>query len=193
MFSNSELFHKSVALAHMFARQKICPGDIVVDATMGNGHDTLFLSECVGPAGKVYAFDIQPQAIQATQKLLSINQSYQNNVELILAGHERMDEFVHQEVSCVLFNLGYLPGADKSVVTFSEKTKEAIWKAFDLLRPFGIVLIVIYPGHPEGWQEKVEIMTMAAQLPQSQYNVIFLDLINQKNDPPVLIGIERVR
>ena len=112
-------------LARDVLMSAVLPGDRVIDATMGNGHDTAFLCETVGPSGHVYAFDIQPQAVASTEMLLR-QAGLLDRADLYCAGHQRMDEYVTEPVSAVVFNLGWLPGGDHSVTTFWETTREAV-------------------------------------------------------------------
>ena len=130
-------------------------GDLAIDATAGNGHDVAFLAEQVGSSGMVYAFDLQKDAIEATRKLLS--EKGLENVELHQCGHERMDEVLPPEimgqVTAVTFNLGYLPGGDKSVITQTATTRLALRAAMVSLRPGGLLVLVAYRGHPGGPEE----------------------------------------
>jgi len=190
MFRNSELFNKSVNIAHMLISQKVAEGDVVIDATAGNGNDTFSLAKLVGPKGIVFAFDVQSQAIENTRSLLS-EHGLLANVELINDGHENLDKYVKGSVKLVLFNLGYLPKADRSITTKKETTLIAMQKSLALLDKYGLVLVVIYPGHDEGMKEKDEILEFASELSQAEYNVFYVDLLNQKNDPPILLGIEK--
>ena len=141
--------------AHELLGEALSEGDIAIDATAGNGHDVAFLAEQVGSSGKVYAFDLQNEAIEATRKLLVQNEL--ENVEMHQCGHERMDEVLPPEimgqVAAVTFNLGYLPGGDKSVVTQTTTTRLALRTAMDLLRPGGLWVVVAYRGHPGGPEE----------------------------------------
>ena len=141
--------------AHELLGEALSEGDIAIDATAGNGHDVAFLAEQVGSSGKVYAFDLQKEAIEATARLLK--EKGVENVELHQCGHERMDEVLPPEimgqVAAVTFNLGYLPGGDKSVVTQTTTTRLALRTAMDLLRPGGLWVVVAYRGHPGGPEE----------------------------------------
>ena len=190
MSIHPEMFNKAVKVAHLLIGQKVAPGDTVVDATMGNGNDTLFLARCVGPSGKVYAFDIQPQAWAKTAARLQENGAAAN-VELIRDGHENMDRHVPAGVRLVLFNLGYLPGGDKTCYTQVSTTISALSRGLSLLALHGLALVAIYPGHDEGAREREAVLLFARQLPVQKYNAFFFDLINHVNDPPVLVGIER--
>ena len=141
--------------AHELLGEALSEGDIAIDATAGNGHDVAFLAEQVGSSGKVYAFDLQREAIEATARILA--EKGFGNVELNLCGHERMDERLPAEVlgqvAAVTFNLGYLPGGDKSVVTQTATTRLALRTSMDLLRPGGLLVVVAYRGHPGGPEE----------------------------------------
>lgn len=139
-----------VELHKHFMLQHIGEGDTVVDFTMGNGGDTLFLSKTVGKTGKVYAFDIQEGALVSTKEHL-INNGAPENYELICASHHRVKEFVTSPIKGGMFNLGYLPrSGNKSVTTMRETTMPAVEAAIDLLAPDGVLIVAIYPGHKEG-------------------------------------------
>lgn len=132
-----------------FIKQHIGEGSVAVDFTMGNGNDTLFLSETVGENGKVYAFDIQEDALASTKKRLT-ESGAPENYTLICASHHRAKEFINEPINAGMFNLGYLPGGNKSVTTMRETTMPAVEAAIDLLAPDGVLIIAVYPGHAEG-------------------------------------------
>ena len=141
--------------AHELLGEVLSEGDLAIDATAGNGHDVAFLTEQVGNSGKVYAFDLQNEAIEATARLLA--EKGVENVELHQCGHETMDAVLPSEimgqVAAITFNLGYLPGGDKSVVTQTTTTRMALRLSMDLLRPGGILVVVAYRGHTGGSEE----------------------------------------
>ena len=165
-------------------------GDIVIDATMGNGYDTKYLAEKVVENGLVYSFDVQEEAIKSTKKRLE-KADLIDRVNLILDGHQNMDMYVNKEVSCVMFNLGYLPRAKHQVITKPETTLEAIKKSLELLKPNGIVSIAIYTGHEGGMEECDEVFGYVSKLDQSEYSVLNCNFVNQINHPPRLIMIEK--
>lgn len=165
-------------------------GDIVIDATMGNGYDTKYLAEKVGENGFVYSFDVQEEAIKSTKKRLE-KAGLIDRVNLILDGHQNMDMYVNKEVSCVMFNLGYLPRAKHQVITKPETTLEAIKKSLELLKPNGVVSIAIYTGHEGGMEECDEVFGYVSKLDQSEYSVLNCNFVNQINHPPRLIMIEK--
>lgn len=139
-----------VGLHKHFILQHLNEGEVAVDFTMGNGGDTLFLSKTVGESGKVYAFDIQEEALISTRAHLEANAA-PKNYELICASHHRVKEFVKEPIKVGMFNLGYLPrSGKKSVTTMRETTMPAVEAAIDLLAPDGVLIVAIYPGHEEG-------------------------------------------
>ena len=157
---------------------------IAVDATCGNGHDTVWLAERFG---RVYAFDIQEKAAEATRQLVK-SRGFQN-VKVINDSHEKMAEYVHEKVKLVMFNLGYLPGGDKEIVTETASTLKAIEAALSLLEKDGLVCITMYPGHPQGAREKAALIRMAAGLDKSQYHCVRTDMVNQSEGAPEILFI----
>ncbi|MBT7768024.1 MAG: methyltransferase domain-containing protein, partial [Bdellovibrionales bacterium] len=143
-------------LAHQILSQKVNVGDIVIDATTGNGNDTLLLARKVGATGRVFGFDIQPKAITATTKRLTSMYNL-DGVTLIQACHTLMPSFIPQEyhgrVKAITFNLGYLPGGDPQIITQPLITCQAIQGAITLLAPTGIITILAYQGHEGGSDE----------------------------------------
>lgn len=167
-------------------------GDIAIDATAGNGHDTVFLAELVGPNGYVYAFDVQKEAVDSTL-LRVLDHAYEDRVRVLNRGHETIDEFVDKEIGAAIFNLGYLPGSDHSIVTKPNTTLEAIQKMLKLLKVGGMIVLVVYHGHEGGKEERDEIIRFVSALPQKYVHVLRYEFINQKNDPPFIIALEKVK
>lgn len=180
--------------ARSLLQQAVAPGDIVVDATMGNGHDTLFLAGLVGETGRVYSFDVQEEAVLATLHQLTVH-DMNDRATLFLRGHEHlMDEIPpihHGKITGAIFNLGYLPGGDKNIVTKPDTTIAAINQLIELLAPEGIIILVIYHGHPEGAVERDYLLRYVQQLDQKLVHVLQYRFINQKNNPPFIIAIEK--
>ena len=142
-----------VSLHKHFILEHLHEGDVCVDFTMGNGNDTLFLSRTVGEKGRVYAFDIQEDAIIATRAKL-IEENAPKNYQLICASHHRVKEFVREPIKAGMFNLGYLPRSGrKTVTTLCDTTLPAVKAALELLAPDGALIVAIYPGHEEGSRE----------------------------------------
>lgn len=186
----AKYINKITEVNKIFLEKIIEKGDVVIDATMGNGYDTVYLGNLVGETGKVYAFDVQEEAIKSTRKKVE-RDDMTSRVELILDGHENLDKYVKENVSCVVFNLGYLPRAKHTVITKPDTTLQAIKKSLDLLKPNGIISIAAYIGHEGGLEEKNHICEYLNSLDQNQYNVLHMEFTNQINNPPQLILVEK--
>lgn len=165
-------------------------GDHVIDATCGNGNDTLNLARLVGSEGKVFAFDIQAQAIEST-KVKLVKHYCQKQVELILDSHAHMTSYIKEDIDFIIFNLGYLPRADKSITTQVESTLKAIEEGLSLLKKHGVMLVVVYPGHEEGYREKEAILNEMKNFEQEHIDVMRIDFMNQRNNPPIVIAMEK--
>ena len=164
-------------------------GAVAVDATMGNGYDTLWLAQRVG-SGRVYAFDIQPQALARTEERLR-EAGLLDRAVLIRAGHEDMAEHVPPGVDAVLFNLGWLPGAPHGVTTRVETTLRAAEAALSLLRPQGILTFCVYPGHEEGARELEALLSWGKALPPAPWDVLLKTYLNQPGHPPAMLAVRR--
>ncbi len=186
----AKYINKITEVNKIFLEKVINQGDVVIDATMGNGYDTVYLGNLVGENGKVYAFDVQEEALKSTRKKVE-RDNMSDRVELILDGHQNLDKYVKEEVSCVVFNLGYLPRAKHVIITKPDTTLEAIKKSLDLLKPNGIISIAAYIGHEGGLEEKDYICEYLNNLDQNQFNVLHMQFTNQINNPPQLILVEK--
>ncbi len=161
-------------LAHQAVASLLQAGDFAIDATVGNGHDTVFLADRVGPTGRVYGFDIQQAALDASrQRLQAADASSQ--ATLIKASHalinEKIDAQFHGRIRAVMFNLGYLPGADKNIITRSESTLAALQQSIELLANPGILTIMVYPGHAGGDDEAVQVESCLSFMDQQKYRI----------------------
>ncbi|CAH2213730.1 tRNA (mnm(5)s(2)U34)-methyltransferase [Tepidibacter aestuarii] len=165
-------------------------GCVVIDATVGNGYDTQYLSEKVGKTGKVYGFDIQKEAIENTEKRLKKENLF-DNVTLILDGHENIDKYINEKVDSIFFNLGYLPKLDHNIKTKADTTVAALKKSLDLLKKNGVLSICIYVGHEGGLEEKEAVEKLLFNLEQRKFDVLKCSFKNQKNNPPQLILVEK--
>lgn len=187
----NETIKNSLGQSHDLISSLVKEGDIVVDATAGNGNDTLFLAKLVGKTGRVYSFDIQEQALDSTRRKLEDNE-LEGRVELILDGHQNMDRYVEGRLKAVMFNLGYLPKGDHSIGTKGETTAAAIEKAMQLISVNGVVSIVVYYGGDSGFDEKDYIMEYITHIDCRQYTVMKTEFVNQVNCPPIFICIEKL-
>ena len=186
----AKYINKITEVNKIFLEKVIQKGDVVIDATMGNGYDTVYLGNLVGENGKVYAFDVQEEAIISTRKKV-IRDNMEDRVKLILDGHENLDKYVEENVSCIVFNLGYLPRAKHVIITKPDTTLEAIKKGLSILKPNGIMSIAAYIGHEGGLEEKNHICKYLDNLDQKEYNVLHMEFTNQINNPPQLILVEK--
>ncbi len=183
--------YQAVEFSHFLVSNTLQNGDIAVDATAGNGNDTLKLARLVGKTGSVYAFDIQQGALDNTARLL-VDNEMRSRVELIRDGHEKMDQYVESGVGAVMFNLGYLPGGDHGLITSPGTTVAAVYKALDILRRGGVITIVCYTGHEGGGEERDALLGELAHLSQSEYQVVHYAFVNQINNPPELFAVEKL-
>lgn len=187
-------FSKPIHLAQQVLKNCVCKGDFVVDATLGNGHDALFLANLVGEQGVVIGFDVQAAAVEsATQRM-----DEQDVTQYVFhhLGHEKMAEVIpkeHLPLASVMFNLGYLPNADKSVITEEGTTLAALDAAQRLLKVGGVISLMCYPGHAGGDTESQAVSDWAASLARENFRVAKYALHNAPNNPPFLLLIEKLK
>lgn len=187
---NENYFNNAINIGKDICLKKINKGDVVVDGTMGNGNDTVFLAELVGDLGKVYAFDVQETAVKNTEEKMT-KKGFSKRVELINDGHENMDKYISEELSLVMFNLGYLPKAEHVITTRADTTLIALKKSLHLLKKSGVVILIVYYGHEEGKVERAALEEYLKDLDQKKYNVAKMSFINQIHNPPMLIVVEK--
>lgn len=186
------MLQSPLRFSHEIINQALVSGDTVIDATVGNGNDTVVLAKAVGNMGKVYGFDIQEEAIKkTTDKLLLTGLLPQT--ELILEGHENIEKYVPEDadLGAVVFNLGYLPSGDKSIITQPDTTLKAIQQSLTRLRRGGILSLMIYYGHDGGKEEKAAVDELVVNLNQEEFQVLKYQFVNQRNNPPYLYLIEK--
>lgn len=171
-----------LSLHKYFLSSHIKPGDTVADFTMGNGNDTLWLSKEVGPEGKVYSFDIQEAALTNTRKRLVENDAPEN-YKLILDSHSNLSKHIGGKIKAGVFNLGYLPGADKSKTTLRETTAIAVHDAIEKLDDDGVLLVAVYPGHDEGALEGEMLYNNLSQYSRFVYCISKFQIINSPTSP----------
>lgn len=179
---------KVLAFSKKLLKEVIDKNSVVVDATCGNGNDTLFLART--SAKKVYAFDIQNQAINNTLQLLQEN-NCSKKCEVLLDSHSNFDNYIEEKVRAVVFNLGYLPNADHTITTLASSTLLAIEKFLERLEVGGRIVIVVYWGHSNGKVEKDALMEKLTTLDQKEVEVLIYQFINQKNNAPFIIALEK--
>jgi SAM-dependent methyltransferase len=146
--------------AHRIIAKRLQCGQIALDATLGNGHDTLFLARCVGANGLVYGFDVQTKALEAARKRLED--------ACLLALLQWIPPQHHGKIQAAMFNLGYLPGGDKTLITQTATTLAALEVSLRLLTQDGVITVMAYPGHPGGAEETTELIQWLRQHAQQR-------------------------
>lgn len=187
MLSTRFTKHSLVTEAHKTLQPYLSKHSITIDATAGNGHDTLFLARY---SHKVYAFDIQKTALDVTRMRLE-KSPYAHKVELIHAGHESMHQYIpsNEKIDVIIFNLGYLPHSDKSIVTQKNSTLSALNHALNLLSPRGIISILAYPGHPGGKSEMESVRHWYQNIKHLDFAITIIRSMQETTESPRLFVI----
>lgn len=172
-----------LTLQKSFILEHLKEGDTCADFTMGNGHDTLFLSKTVGERGRVYAFDIQPSALESTKARLE-SEGAPENYTLINDSHSNLKAYINEKIKAGMFNLGYLPGSgNKTVTTMRETTIPAVLGAISLLDSHSVLLVAVYPGHAEGDAEGRELEELFNKISRFALSVMKVKIINSPTSP----------
>lgn len=169
-------------LSHHIVKNFCINFNIAVDATLGNGYDSDFLSENFT---KVYAFDIQKCAVDGYKE------KNIGNVCLINDSHENFSKYINEKVDCIMYNLGFLPGGDKKVTTRWESTLKSLEDGLNIIDRGALVSIALYRGHEEGKKEEEVVINYVKNLPKNKYGVMIHSFVNRDNNPPILIIIEK--
>lgn len=190
MYAKFPLFQNHLDFTKSFWKKIVQPGDTVIDATCGNGHDLLFLAELAlnNSTGWVLGLDIQQESIKNTTLLLEKNfpQSDLQRVSLHCQSHEAFP-VIPELASLIVYNLGYLPGGNKQITTMVNSTLKSIEKALGLLNYGGVVSITCYPGHPEGALEEQEILLFCTGLEPKEWSVVHHRWVNRQSSPSVIM------
>ncbi len=174
---------------HEIIRSQAPEGGLYIDATMGKGNDTLMLCHLAKDTGRVLAFDIQEEAVKTTERLL-VEHGVRDRAELVLDGHEHMDEYVKEDSADVIcFNFGYLPGGDHHIATAADTSMEAVCKGLRILKRGGMMSLCIYSGGDTGFEEKEKILEYLRGLPAREYTVIVNEYYNRGNCPPMPVFV----
>ncbi|MDO5039957.1 class I SAM-dependent methyltransferase [Clostridium sp.] len=169
-------------LSHYIIKNFLTNKNIAIDATLGNGHDTDFLSD---QFSSVYSFDIQKNACDRYKdKKIS-------NVTVICDSHHKLDKYINSKVDCIMYNLGFLPGASKDITTLHETSLLSIKIGLKLLNSNGIMSICIYTGHDEGKKEKTCILDYLENLPKNEFGVMIHKYLNRSKTAPMLVIVEK--
>ena len=166
-------------------------GATAVDATLGNGHDALWLCGLVGETGKIYGFDVQAEAVERSRARLK-EAGVEERAHLILDGHQNMGNYIPPEsADAVMFNLGWLPGAEHGVTTRVGTTIQAVEAALNVLKTDGVMTVCIYPGHEEGARERDALVEWAGSLDEKKYDTMLKCYLNQTNSPPLMLAVKK--
>lgn len=181
---------KTTELAHDYWKRWIQPGDTVIDATCGNGHDTLALAQLINGTGQVFGYDIQPIAIEKTRHLLqaTLTPAQLKTITLHCMSHEC---FMELSAKAIIYNLGYLPGGEKTVTTKVSSTLKSLQAACNIVCPGGFISVMLYPGHSEGANEEKEILAFAANLSSQEWSVLHHSWLNRQKAPSLLLLIKK--
>ncbi|CDE44789.1 putative uncharacterized protein [Clostridium sp. CAG:411] len=181
-YSVSEIVHEAI-------KPHVTEGGLCIDATAGNGNDTLYLAKLVGVEGQVIAFDIQEDAVANTEKRLQ-EQDMSERAKVVLDSHVNMASYAKENtVDCIVFNLGYLPGGDHKMATQANSSIEAMNVALKLLKKKGLLSVTIYSGGDSGFEEKDAVLSWLRQLDQRKYLVLVTEYYNRQNNPPIPVRI----
>ncbi len=180
------ILKNTVLIAHDYLKSCLHQGGVAVDATVGNGYDTLYMAQLVSPTGRVYGFDIQEQAVQTTAELVAKN-GYSGIVKLFQASHECLSDYVAEPVDAIVFNLGYLPGGDHRIITRPDSTIKAVREGLALLNPAGIICLVVYTGHPGGREEQQALEEFLQSLDKKEFCTGKLVFLNREKAPYLII------
>ena len=177
----------TLTVVHDMLRRQVRPGAFCSDATAGRGRDTALLCRLAGPAGRVLAFDIQPDAIRQTRELLAAEGL---RAEVVQDSHANMAQYAAPgTVDCIVFNFGRLPGGDPHIFTTAATSLPALDAGLALLRPGGVMALALYYGKENGYTERDAILAHLKTLDDRAYTVLSCDWLNRKNDPPLPIFI----
>jgi SAM-dependent methyltransferase len=171
-----------LTLAKRYWQQWLEPDQIVIDATCGNGRDTLFVAQHLG--ARVIAIDLQQTAVEKTKQTIEDHQ-LKEKVTCYCASHEQLRKYC-VEPNLVIYNLGYLPGGNKQITTMRDSTLNSLKEALTILHPKGALSITLYPGHEEGWHETQAVLRWAKTLPSDEWSAIHHEWINRSKAPSFL-------
>lgn len=179
----------ALGVSHRFIKGYLPVGGFAIDATAGNGGDTLLLCETVGLTGRVLALDIQTQAVENTRKLLE-EKGFSGITQVVQDSHANLVQYAAPEsADCVVFNFGWLPGGDHNIFTQKESSLVAIEAGLSCLKPGGIMSLCVYYGRNNGYEERDAILDYVRKLDHRRYTVLVVDFANRINDPPIPIFI----
>jgi SAM-dependent methyltransferase len=196
---------RMVSWSHRFLAEVLRPGDLALDLTAGTGRDTLFLFRCLGPRGRVVAFDIQREALLRTESLLAgagarvffrsssgSPAPFSSGVHLIHESHSELSRYLAESPRGIVANLGFLPGGDPQVRTRTESTLEVLEQSLGLLEPGGRMVVTVYTGHPGGAEESAAVEALLGNLPTRDWQALKLQVANCREAPFLVVAEKRL-
>lgn len=185
----------AVRWAQNLLLSRLRKGDIVIDATAGNGHDSLFLAQQVLPGGQLFIFDVQAEALRQSRVRLTENEVPLDAVTFLHAGHETLNttlpDALRGKVRAIMFNLGYLPGGDKQLITQPATTMTALQAALDWLDKGGLLTVVAYPGHEGGREEALALEQWMGALPVDRFEAQKIAYLNFRPTTPFCLVVRK--
>lgn len=159
---------------------------LCIDATCGNGGDTAFLCRLTAPEGRVLGFDIQPEAIASTRARLEQAGVPAGQYALHCDSHAHLLQYVQPGTAdAVMFNFGWLPGADHAVFSTADSSIPALEAALQAVRPGGVVSAILYSGQVIGSGEKQAVLAWLRALPLKDFTVLVCDFANWAETAPL--------
>lgn len=190
------IFQNHKDFVHGLWKSLIKPGAVVCDATCGNGHDSAILASlCLDEdQGRLFCIDIQQDAIHNTSKRLEslFSKNVLSKVAFFLQSHEHFPPEI-QGCDLIVYNLGYLPSGCKALTTTTASTIKSLTQALNLLHLGGVITVMCYPGHPEGFQEEKDLLAFTSTLDPKTYLVYHQKILNRQQAPSLLVISKRVK
>ena len=185
------LFQSHLDLAHTYWKNHLTPSAHVIDATCGNGHDSLFIAQCLN-GGSLYCLDIQKTAIESTKNLLEKKLPAGNScsIHFFNQSHETFPKEI-PPCDLIIYNLGYLPGGNKTQTTGTSSTIQSFHNSIQLIKHKGLISITCYPGHAEGALEQEALLSIARSLSPQDYLVCHHTFENRKAAPSLLLVFKK--
>lgn len=187
---NSILFKNTVEITDYYInlfKDKIINA---VDMTIGHGNDIYKIARTVDSESEILGFDISEIAVENTKKLLNEFKEY--NIKVIKDSHENIIQYTNKKLDLIIYNLGYLPKGNKNITTDYKTVITSLKYVLNALNISGIIIMTFYPGHINGKLESIEIEKFLSKINQKNYNILKYDFINQINNPPYVVVIERL-
>lgn len=184
-------FKNAVFMSHILLKPYAAQAHLLVDMTCGNGHDTAFLAKYMPEDAQLYAFDIQPLAVEKTKQRLQAEGLGGKKVCCQCGSHDELIAKVQDNIDIIVFNLGYLPSGDHQIHTKTEITLKAVKICLNKIAINGIIMLAAYPGTEAGAQEAKALHEFLQTVPQKDFDISSWQPINQVHQPPILYIVQK--